>query len=361
MNINADKNPPISFCMATYKRPEFLEKTLRSILVQNYKNFEIIVSDNDPEGSAEKIIRKIKSSKIKYFKNKKNLGMMNNFIKAFSYSRGNFITLIADDDPIEPDMLETLMDLYFKYPNFSSYWGASYLYVKNKEVANAYGLGVGSNSLKSPLKNYKALSFYTPDSFFHSFIEYEIMPYFLWSNGIVKRSLVSKIINTLDYDSPYFTDYCYIMKVGLGGKLLAINKELGGQTIHFKNHGRTEEEINLLIKGAKGFYDAILPNIKNKRDLKLFQDFIGAWIVEYLISLKRFNKRVGNKIDEDYLDDTFYRVCKNFAFIKNKTLEFRLRSRYPFAMSKLFYYLRYTRPEQIRRVLKTVITRSNEN
>jgi hypothetical protein len=151
------------------------------------------------------------------------------------------------------------------------------------------------------------------------------------------------------------------MKVGLGGKLLAINKELGGQTIHFKNHGRTEEEINLLIKGTKGFYDAILPEIKNKSDLKLFQNYIGAWIVEYLISLKRFNKKVGNKINENYLDKTFYRVCKKFSFIKNKSIEFKLRSLYPFAMSKLFYYLRYTRPEQIKRVLKTVITRSNEN
>ncbi len=361
MNTNTNKNPLISFCMATYKRPEFLEKTLKSILVQRYNNFEIIVSDNDPEGSAEKIIRKIKSPKIKYYKNKKNLGMMKNFIKAFSYSKGNFITLIADDDPIEKDMLNTLINLYRKYPNFSSYWGASYLYVKTKEVANAYGLKVGSNSLKSILKRNNQLSLYTPQSFFYSFLRYEIMPYFLWSNGIVERKLVSKIINAVDYDSPYFTDYCYIMKVGLGGRLLVINKELGGQTIHLNNHGRTKQEINLLIKGVQGFYKAILPTIKGREDLKLFEDFIGSWIVEYLISLKRFNIRVGDKIDNKYLNDIYYQVCNSFSFMKSKSIEFKLRSLYPFAMSKFFYYLRYTKPRQIQRIIKTVIDRINEN
>lgn len=361
MKNKVNKNPLVSFCMATYKRPEFLEKTLRSILIQKYDNFEIIVSDNDPEGSGEKIVKKIKSTKIKYYKNKKNLGMMKNFIKAFSHSRGDFVTLIADDDPIEKDMLKTLINLYRNNPQFESFWGASYLYVNTKGVADAYGLKVGSNSLRSVLKKYGQISFYSPNSFFRSFIEYEIMPYFLWSNGIVKRNLVKAVIKEVDYDSPYFTDYCYIMKIGLGGKLLAINKELGGQTIHFMNHGRTEQEINLLIKGTRGFYDAILPNTKNKKDLKMFQDFIASWIVEYLISLKRFNIRVGNKIDERYLDNTFYKMCEKFAFIKNKTLEFKLRSLYPFAISKFFYYLRYTRPQQIRRVFKTVIARNNES
>jgi len=45
------QKPWVSFCMSTYKRPEFLRKQIEGILQQTFTDFEIVISDNDPEGS----------------------------------------------------------------------------------------------------------------------------------------------------------------------------------------------------------------------------------------------------------------------------------------------------------------------
>jgi GT2 family glycosyltransferase len=53
--INTVNQPKawVSFCMSTYMRPILLEKTLRSILSQTFTDFEVVISDNDPKGSAQ--------------------------------------------------------------------------------------------------------------------------------------------------------------------------------------------------------------------------------------------------------------------------------------------------------------------
>src|SRR5437763_1238803 len=106
-----NKNPVISFCIATYNREEFLKSTIQSILNQKYDNIEIIISDNDPNGSAENVVKQFKSRNILYHKNRTNIGTVKNFNKAFSLSHGDFIVFVSDDDPLDKNMLSTLIGL----------------------------------------------------------------------------------------------------------------------------------------------------------------------------------------------------------------------------------------------------------
>ena len=41
--------PLISIVTATYKRPELLQKAIKSALAQSYKNLEIVVTDDGDE------------------------------------------------------------------------------------------------------------------------------------------------------------------------------------------------------------------------------------------------------------------------------------------------------------------------
>ena len=43
--------PLVSFCFTTFKRHDHLLATLESIRKQSFTDYEVIVSDNDPEGS----------------------------------------------------------------------------------------------------------------------------------------------------------------------------------------------------------------------------------------------------------------------------------------------------------------------
>ena len=74
--------------MSTYKRPVLLEKQLKSILLQSYHNFEVVISDNDPGRSAEEIVLKLGDPRLKYYANSENLGMIRSFNKSIERSRG---------------------------------------------------------------------------------------------------------------------------------------------------------------------------------------------------------------------------------------------------------------------------------
>src|ERR1700689_2325455 len=113
-----NKKPLVSFCFTTYRRPDILINTVKTILLQTITEFEIIISDNDPEESGKKVVSVLSDERIKYFPNEQNLGMIISFNKSLERSTGEFVVMMADDDPVYPDLLETLLSLENKYPGY---------------------------------------------------------------------------------------------------------------------------------------------------------------------------------------------------------------------------------------------------
>ena len=91
--------PKVSFCFTTFKRYDYLRSTLKSVQDQTFSDFEVIVSDNDPEQSGRQIVESF-DSRFKYFPNDENLGMKKSFNKSLERSIGEYIVMIADDDPV---------------------------------------------------------------------------------------------------------------------------------------------------------------------------------------------------------------------------------------------------------------------
>ncbi len=97
--MNSKKKGLVSICVPTYNRSNLIGELLNSILVQSYTNFEIIITDNSDDFKTKELIEsKYQDNRIKYFKNKKNLGMGGNTLKAFEYVNGEFLTFTPDDD-----------------------------------------------------------------------------------------------------------------------------------------------------------------------------------------------------------------------------------------------------------------------
>ena len=98
----------LSICIPTYKRVDHLDNCLNSILIAKNQSpnfdFEVCVSDNNSEDNIDGIIHKYsKKLKIKYNKNKKNLGFAVNAIKSVSMAEGEYSWLIGNDDLLTPD------------------------------------------------------------------------------------------------------------------------------------------------------------------------------------------------------------------------------------------------------------------
>ena len=101
-----ENSPLVSVGIPTYNRPKSLIRTLNSILHQTYKNLEIIISDNcSTNADVEKIVMKLcsKDSRIKYFRQKKNMEAAYNFNFVKNNSNGKYFMWLADDDWLDYD------------------------------------------------------------------------------------------------------------------------------------------------------------------------------------------------------------------------------------------------------------------
>ena len=95
--LNLD-SPRFSIVIPTRNRPKAVVSTIRTCLNQDYDNYEIIVSDNCSTPETFEAVASISSPKIHYFRSDKPLSLSNSWEFAISHARGEFVTLLGDDD-----------------------------------------------------------------------------------------------------------------------------------------------------------------------------------------------------------------------------------------------------------------------
>jgi len=100
------KNPKISICIPSYNHEKYIGKTIESILNQTYKNFEIIISDDNSKDNSENIIKSYKDQRINFYKNNTNIGPALNSNKSIQLSNCDYILILPSDDILREDALE---------------------------------------------------------------------------------------------------------------------------------------------------------------------------------------------------------------------------------------------------------------
>ncbi|MFC1671423.1 glycosyltransferase, partial [Spirochaetota bacterium] len=107
----------VSIITITYNHEQYIRDTLENILNQKTDfEFELIIAndcsaDKTHEVISEIIDKDLKGIKIKYFNNKINIGMMQNFLLALKQSKGKYITICEGDDYwIDPYKLQKQVD-----------------------------------------------------------------------------------------------------------------------------------------------------------------------------------------------------------------------------------------------------------
>jgi len=91
--------PKVSICIPTYKQVDYLRKTLDSVLLQNFHDYELIVSDDSSNDSVENLLKEFDfNGKLKYYKNAVALGSPANWNHSFKKATGEYIKILHHDD-----------------------------------------------------------------------------------------------------------------------------------------------------------------------------------------------------------------------------------------------------------------------
>ena len=155
----------ISICIPTYNRPSNLINCLNSLSLQTEKKFEVCISDNCSDENIQKLIRPFKKKlKIRFNRNKKNLGFALNLLKVSNMAKGDFIWFLGDDDLIVRDGIKTLKNMIKKNKTCDFFWINSYYLDKNYLKKFNYPFNTKNLPKKmkrhSPLKQNKRLKFF---------------------------------------------------------------------------------------------------------------------------------------------------------------------------------------------------------
>ena len=111
-----NSQPMVSICIPVYNGENYLEEALDSIENQNYKNFEIIISDDNSNDNSLKIIEEYKlrsKFNVRLFHHNPS-GIGANWNNCIKNSNGKYIKFLFQDDILHEDCILKMVDFLEK-------------------------------------------------------------------------------------------------------------------------------------------------------------------------------------------------------------------------------------------------------
>jgi len=109
-----NKKPFFSVVLPTLNRAHYLPLAIKSVLSQEFDDFELIVSDNCSSDNTEEVVRAVEDPRIRYVKTEKTFPMWKSWRFAFNHAIGEYITFLGDDDAHSPIYLSSLAKIIFE-------------------------------------------------------------------------------------------------------------------------------------------------------------------------------------------------------------------------------------------------------
>lgn len=111
--------PRVTVMIPVYNQANFIKQAINSVLMQDYPNVDIVISDDASSDGTRSIIEQYSDKRIKHYRNEKNIGRVANYKKLlYEYATGDYVlNLDADDYLNSSDVISKLIgqiDFYHK-------------------------------------------------------------------------------------------------------------------------------------------------------------------------------------------------------------------------------------------------------
>ena len=107
------KTPLVSIGMPVYNGEEYIRQALDSLLAQDFKDFELIISDNASTDNTAEICKRYleKDNRIRYYRNEVNIGAEANFNNLINYATAPYFMWASHDDIRESSYITELVKI----------------------------------------------------------------------------------------------------------------------------------------------------------------------------------------------------------------------------------------------------------
>jgi len=222
-----------SVIIPLFNKAAFIEKAIRSVLIQTFKEFELIVlNDGSTDNSLENLQFAINKFYIENPFQSKEIKIINQINHGVSYSRNqgvnisthDYIAFLDADDWWEPNYLEKMNELIVEFPKAGIY-GSNYYLIKNgrKRIAP---IGFDPTFLKGQINYFKV------------YAENLCMP--LWTGSTIIKKSVFDSENGFKLNLKLGEDFDLWVRVALKYPVAYLNKPLA-------NYNQDVELVNRAI------------------------------------------------------------------------------------------------------------------
>ena len=316
--MNDNSLPKISIMIPTYNQEKYIAKAIESVLIQDYKNIEIIVSDDCSTDGTSKIIESyLVNNKIKYFRNEINIGRIKNYRKSL-YERvtGEWVLNLDGDDYLyESDVISYMVTELQKNQ------GENIVAIMGSQYTTNLASGV---SVISPLHSKRGL--------------FEGVDVFLdWDKlhfghlAILYNVPSARMVEFYRLDT-VSSDWESVLRLIMNGKVIIVQKIIAVWNLHGGNISNSQSVIEAIED-----YSYIEENYKYALNLGIDKQKMYGW---HRSMVKFHTNGVWNSNVSTYskISDFLPFVVKNYPFAILELLQ--LRSMVVNMYPKLFYKIK---------------------
>lgn len=252
----------VSIIIPTYNRAVYLEAAISSALAQDYKDLEVLVSDNASTDNTELVVKAFGyDPRVKYFKNSENIGMVRNWHKAvFEYANGDWFLILSDDDILtNPKFISQAIKIIEESKNVTVVYSHSYVYDEALEMVTK--LKVPFGELESGTLVFSKRGTVQPQDF--------ALCNVLFNRNLAKELKAFTNPNNLSCDTELFLRLCLRGKVGVVQDYSSIYR------VHSGNLLKTASRNMDLVIGS---LDSLLVPLFEAEHMNIDVDTIKAFI-----------------------------------------------------------------------------------
>ncbi len=316
---NNENFPCFSVIIPQKNRAEYLVHTLKTCMIQDYPNFEVIVSDDCSDDDSVEIANQLaeKDPRIKVFAHTQHLGMRDNFEFALNQVKPGYVMALGGDDGLTPGCIWRMYEILKETGKQLLTWTpAVYTYPMGEE-----GSRFAIRRRHAPVQIINSKDFFKKltKTFFYLVNE---CPMF-YIKGVVSTELVERVKSRTKDHSFYYCPtpdgYSGVVLAGEAGEYALTYEPLSiiGSTTKSQglNYHRTDKESK---KEAEQFFnDNIRRTMHSELASQPYSPLVTLMTADYLLTAKDLPGWPGDvpEISFEHL------IRKTFEFISNSSFE----------------------------------------
>ena len=248
--------PKISIVIPTYNYGHFIGQCLQSVLNQTYRNYEVIIMDDNSVDDTKDIISGFLGDKrVRYIKNALNLNQPRNCNKGSLIAKGEFIYFLHADDIFFPKNLERKLEVLNDNADIAAVFSGAYLISESGKIVQ---------ELKH--EGRPNFNYFGDRNDYHDLLKYNYIP--TPSDVLLRRKCLlkvggfnEKLINGCDWE--------LWLRIAKSFKLGFINEPLIGYRIHGKNlHTNLRRKNDVVVKDHFWILDNHLNGFEKDKNIE---------------------------------------------------------------------------------------------